>query len=610
MLRTTITLLTTLVTSFVPVDDWRNTYTPEPETHFTMPRYASLAEWEVRREHLRAQILSSAGLLPMPRKPPLNVRLVRRTNSSGIIIDAVLLETLPGYFVGGNLYRPAAIYGKAPAVLSPHGHWKHGRVENQPSYSVPALGINLARQGYVVFAWDMVGYNDTRQTPHSFGGWRERLWSFTPLGLQLWNSIRAVDYLGSLDVVDPARIAVTGASGGGTQAFLLAAVDERVRLSAPVNMISAHAQGADPCEEAPGLRVGSFNVEFAAMAAPRPMLVVSATGDWTRHTPFEEYPAIQRIYELYGAADRVANAHFEAKHNYNRDSRQAVYGFLSEHMRPHSPDSTDHEIHLPDPGELLASRHAGPPEGALDYEGVFAQWRKLVQTRTARATEQQLRQALSHALGAEWPTAVASAMEGRRLVLSRPGYHDRVPGIWIPGKGAPIVVVSALGAQAARETSDVRRLEAEGRFLHLLDVFQTGSAKASRDRSGDWFLSYNRTDDAHRVQDILTALAFAEAQQRGRPRLVALEGAELWCLFAAAVAPVRLHLDAGLPGFEGTDEEFRKSFDIPGVQQAGGIEAALRLTGAHPDFRSAASEARRPEGASPSRAARRAGPGE
>jgi dienelactone hydrolase len=97
----------------------------------------------------------------------------------------------------------------APAVLIPHGHWKHGRTEDLPSYSVPALGINLARQGYIAFAYDMVGFNDTRQTPHSFGGWSETLWAFNPMSLQLWNSIRAVDYLQSLPDVDGHRIAAT-----------------------------------------------------------------------------------------------------------------------------------------------------------------------------------------------------------------------------------------------------------------------------------------------------------------------------------------------------------------------------------------------------------------
>ena len=600
-MRGTFYFLTALVTAFVPLDDWRRTYTPDPETHFSMPEYSSPAQWEARREDLRRQILSAAGLLPMPPKTPLEPRLAGRTVVDGIVIDTVLLETLPGYYVGGNLYRPAVVRGKAPAVLSPHGHWKRGRVEHRESYSVPALGVNLARQGYFVFTWDMVGYNDTRQTSHSFDGWRERLWSFTPLGLQLWNSIRAVDYLQSLELVDNARIAVTGASGGATQAFLLAAVDERIRASAPVNMISAYAQGADPCEEAPGLRVGSFNVEFAAMMAPRPMLVVSATGDWTRHTPREEFPAIRRIYDLYGAGDQVSNAHFDAGHNYNRASREAVYRFLAAHLRPPAPSFADRDIDLPDPGQLLASRHAATPPGALDYEGVFARWREMAHARAAAAGDDELREALRAALGAEWPSQVASAVERDRLVLSRPGRHDRLPGIWLPGAGPPVVIVHPEGAEAARKSDEARRLEAQGRFLFLPDVFQTGSAKAGRDHSGRWFLSYNRTDDAHRVQDILTALAYVAAQGRGGPHLIGLDRAAVWCLFASATAPLPVSVHAPLGDFEGADREFRETFFVPGVLQAGGPEAALRLTR---DVRTSASAGLRRAPVSPSPDAR------
>ncbi|MDZ4801382.1 MAG: hypothetical protein SGI92_24760 [Bryobacteraceae bacterium] len=186
--------------------------------------------------------------------------------------------------MGATVYYPLDTTRKHPGVLVPHGHWKHGRVENLPTYSVPALAINLVLQGYVALTWDMVGFNDTKQIPHDFGGWREELWSFNPLGIQLWNSIRMLDYLVTRSDVDKTRIACTGASGGATQTILLTAIDRRVTCSVPVNMISASYQGADPCEEAPNLRLDSTsNVEIAALTAPRPMLVVSCTGDWTRY---------------------------------------------------------------------------------------------------------------------------------------------------------------------------------------------------------------------------------------------------------------------------------------------------------------------------------------
>ena len=278
-----------------------------------MPEFRSLAEWEARRERLRAQILAAAGLRPLPERTPLRPAGVRPTGAGGLHGREGLLETLPGFYLGGNLYRPRGTAARHPGVLKAHGHWNYGRLEHQPLAEQQTLCANLAQQGYVVFNYDMVGYNDTVQTPHSFGGPREDLWSFGPLGLQLWNSIRALDFLQSLEDVDPDRIGMTGASGGGTQTFLLYAVDERVRCAAPVNMISGIMQGGDPCENAPGLRVGTSNVEIGAMMAPRPLLMVSATGDWTKNTPGEEFPAIRRaLRSSSGRPEAVENAHFDA----------------------------------------------------------------------------------------------------------------------------------------------------------------------------------------------------------------------------------------------------------------------------------------------------------
>src|SRR5207302_3224058 len=171
---------------------------------------------------------------PMPEGSPLTPPIVGRIENQDYSTEKVLLQTLPGYYLGGKLYRPLGKTGKFPGVLTPHGHWNYGRLEHQPLASIPARCINLARQGYVVFAYDMVGYNDTVQTPHAFGGPREQLWSFGPLGLQLWNSMRSVDFLLSLPEVDAGRIAMTGESGGGTRTLLATALDGCIRYSARV----------------------------------------------------------------------------------------------------------------------------------------------------------------------------------------------------------------------------------------------------------------------------------------------------------------------------------------------------------------------------------------
>jgi dienelactone hydrolase len=563
----------------VPESDVRNTQLVDYKSHVKMPEYASRKQWEARRSQLRQQILSAAGLLPMPVKSALRPKIIRHLGYEDYSIDVFLIETLPGYYLGGNLYRPVGKKLPAPAVLLPHGHWKRGRLEDQPSYSVPALGINLARQGYFAITYDMVGFNDTQQTPHSFGGWAEVLWSFSPMGLQLWNSIRVVDYLQSLPEVDGRRIAATGASGGGSQTFLLAAVDERIGYAAPVNMVSAYMQGGDPCEEAANLHLNTSNVEIAAMMAPRPMLLVSSTHDWTRHTPTEEFPAIRHIYELYGVPNNVQNAHIDAVHNYNRQSREAVYRFLANNMQPNHARTqvSDEEYSLPSDEELLAFPKPGP-RGVEGYAYVFQTWKVEASLQIQENFDQGAqREALRYVMAADWPSQVDSAVDGNRIVLSRTGKGDRVNGYWTPGKGAPALVVHSGGASTALHIEPVAQLLRAGRPVLIVEPFNNNRTRIQRERSDNYFLSYNRGESADRVQDVLTGLAFLKSRYGGRPELMGLGDAGIWCIFAAAIAPISVDVIADLNGFGGSDEDFRDRFFVPGIQRAGGLTTALKL---------------------------------
>src|ERR1051325_9375512 len=312
----------------IPAQDARNLNPPNTDTHFTARSFRTLAEWEAHKQHLRKQILSAAGLMPLFPKSDLHPQIFGRIENRASPIEKVRLETLPGYYLGGNLYRPLkpAPPEGFPAVLSPHGHWNYGRLEHTHLASVPARAINLARQGYVVFAYDMVGYNDTIQTPHDFGGKpAEQLWGFGPLGLQLWNSIRSLDFLESLPGVNRQKLGVTGASGGATQTMLIAAVDDRIQFAAPANMVSFIMQGGSPCENAPNLRLDTSNVEIASMMAPRPMIMTAATEDWTRNMMKEEFPAVQAIYDLYDKRANVDALLLQAPHNYNQPNREAMY---------------------------------------------------------------------------------------------------------------------------------------------------------------------------------------------------------------------------------------------------------------------------------------------
>lgn len=544
----------------VPARDSRNVTVIDSDTHFAPPSFKSRAEWEARAAHLRKQIQFAAGLLPMPEKPPLNAQIFGRLSRKGYTVEKVLLETMPGFYLGGNLYRPAGRNAPFPAIVSPHGHWAYGRLENSNVASIPGRCINLARQGYVVFSYDMIGYDDTIQMPHVATGKREQLWGFGLLGMQLWDSIRVVDFLESLPDVDRERIGATGASGGATQILMLQAIDPRIKFSAPVNMISSIYQGGSPCENAPLLRIGTNNMEIAALMAPRPMLMVSTTQDWTKNTPQIEYPALKAMYALYDKAANVETIQIDAPHNYNKDSREAVYRFFAKTVQGADPQSADfaEKGFTPEKlGDLMVLFNRTLPRNALTYAQLVEQWITHAQRQNAMAPDKER---LMLALAAEWPKKVFDQRDGASIVLSRG--TDRVAGVWHDGAEPAALVVEADNPNPAQASLKIT-------------VFQTGASVAPRDRSHPMFLTFNKTDDAERVQDILTALRWLNQDST---KLVCRGKASIWCTLAAAVSPKKVVLDAPIPAsFHGTDQEWIDYMFIPSIQRAGGWPAVLKM---------------------------------
>ncbi len=271
------------------------------DTPRSFPTINSTTEWQKRARQIQQQVLISAGLWPMPQKQPLEPHIYGRIERDGYSVEKVYFQTYPGFYLAGNLYRPIGSgKGPFPAILNPHGHWADGRLADNKDGSIAARCISFARQGWIAFSYDMVGFNDTYFPDQPVVGpdkfyIRHRdfatndvnqLWNINLLGLQTWNSIRALDFIESLPEVDRHRLACTGESGGGTQTYLLGAIDDRLAAQVPVVMVSHTMQGGCGCENAPGLRVQYSNMEIAAAAVPWRLDPRHLDGRGTRHSTY------------------------------------------------------------------------------------------------------------------------------------------------------------------------------------------------------------------------------------------------------------------------------------------------------------------------------------
>jgi dienelactone hydrolase len=295
--------------------------------------YTSSVEFEHRKQQIKDCVLKTLGINPQAKRNSLNTIFRNKRVMNGYTVENVAFESIPGYFVCGSLYRPIA-KGKHAAILCPHGHFynkvnsmiadERGRYRPDMQYRCAAL----AKMGAVVFDYDMYSYGESVDQS---GSYKFHKTNFA-LAIQTWNSIRAIDFLYSLSDVDTTKIGITGASGGGTQTFLAAALDNRIKASCPVVMVSSSFYGGCNCES--GLPIHSCgntnNAEIAAMAAPRPQLVISDGNDWTQTVPTVEYPYLQKVYGLYGKKENISNVHLpEDQHDYGFTKRAPMYQFFA-----------------------------------------------------------------------------------------------------------------------------------------------------------------------------------------------------------------------------------------------------------------------------------------
>ena len=288
-------------------------------------KFKDKESWEKRASLLRQGILDGAEIQELNKRKPFKAQIHSLKTFEDYTVSNVYIEGIDGIYITGNLYQPLNQKGKSAGILCPHGHGTNPRLAEYTQQRC----ATLARMGAVVFAFDMNGMGEATQCDHKID---------KALKINLINGTYALDFLCSLQNVDTERIGMTGESGGGTQTFMLAAIDKRIKVSAPVVMVSAYFFGGCVCESGMPVHVRAThetsNVEIAALFAPKPMLLISDGDDWTKNTPKVEFPFIQRIYSFYGATNQVENVHLAAeKHDYGISKRLAMYPFMAKYLK-------------------------------------------------------------------------------------------------------------------------------------------------------------------------------------------------------------------------------------------------------------------------------------
>lgn len=606
------------VASTEPTPDPRRTHlrTNREGADFRPP--ATVQAWKDRAAAVREQLLVTTGLWPMPPKTTLNPKVYGKVERDGYTIEKVVLETLPGFTLSGNLYRPIGKPGKLPVILCPHGHWEDGRVNPE----VQPRCVHWARLGAVVFMYDMVGYNDSKPFTHVFLNDRLRRWGMSLVTLQTWNGIRALDWLSTLPDVDPARVGCTGESGGGTQTFLLTAIDDRVKVSAPVVMVSDSFQGGCVCENCAGLRIGTDNVEFAALTAPRPLKLVGASGDWTKLTMSNAYPTLRQVYSLYGKTDRISADVFDFPHNYNQTSRNAVYAFMGKWLLGIEDPSSTREgaITLEKPEDLVTFNKLTPAPSyrrtpaELENDLIAIQTRQLESLAPAgNSAAWEASRALlltSHKVRVGLVNPTPAEMDSRELrrvvregateihtVIGRKAIGDQIPvaRLFPKNPNGRLTVLAnphgkAILANEGRGLMMIKDLLSRGQSVVVFDPLFVGEAFDPSNpvaKRPDTVHSdtYNPSVAAEQIQDLATVIAWARSQPdvhevsligQGRSGPQVLLALPL--LSGLARTAVDLHEYDDGDGSIALPAEL----DLPGLLQSGGFKAAAALSAPRP----------------------------
>lgn len=484
----------------------------------------SLKDWQTRKAEIRRGLREAWGGLSAT-ACELNPQVVGSLDRDGYRVEKVLFQTLPGVWMTGNVYipdwkpeGPVRANEKRPplpAVLCVHGHWKHAKQEPV----VQARCIGLAKLGFLVLCVDAFGAGE-RAIGTALGEYHGEMSGATLLptgfplsGVQVYENMRAVDYLLSRGDVDPQRLGITGASGGGNQSMYAGAFDERFKAVVPVCSVGTYraylGTACCVCEVVPGAARLTEEWGILSLVAPRALMVVSATKDAFQFSVAEAEKSLAKakeIFDLHGVGANLKHAVFDWHHDYSQPMREAMYGWMLKHLADKGDGSPVAEpIHTTEEPEALrcfpgdsrpadyltlpkfAARLGTELANSANAEPILhAEHWQSIALRTALHLSPWLRPATHFHGPAQLVRSRKEAQFIEHLVATENGIEVPVrvkPANVLPGK-EPIpvtVVVGPEGADAALKVAT--EVERQG-FVVAIELPGTGRLAPERDTIG------------------------------------------------------------------------------------------------------------------------------
>ena len=470
---------------------------------------ATVAQWEKHEAELRKHLFTAWGgeacFLPKPcdLDPQQHGEPLKR---DGYTVEKITFQTRPGVRMTANLYVPDAAKGgqKLPAILMVHGHWRGAKQDPV----VQARCIGAAKLGFVVLCVDAFGAGE-RGIGTKLGEYHGEMTAATLLpvglplsGLQVYENMRAVDYLLTRPEVDGERIGITGASGGGNQTMYAGAWDKRFKCVVPVCSVGNYqaylGQACCLCEVVPGAL--KFTEEWAVLAltAPRALMVVNATQDAIQFSVGEAKKSLALtapVFKLLGKPENLRHAIFEGPHDYSKAMREAMYGFMTLHLKGEGDGSPipEPKFTTENPEDLRCYPGDTRPKDFMTIPKFAAQEaKKLAENGPRLYSAEQLW--ITRGQLARLPDAEGGPIRGIESLKNPDGSRtfrwQPADGITLTGRLEPgttqviVVILNLDGSDAARQGAVYAAAKKAGARVATIDLRATGRLAVERDRIG------------------------------------------------------------------------------------------------------------------------------